>query len=135
MRLGTLAAVSGVLAGVWAMGGEFAFSAWAYGPFCTSDVCFSAPGWFSLGVGVVGGILVLSSLAGFFGPRRSFYVGAASGGAIVVLLLAVWGEVGVAFYWSLLILALVAGTLSVLAARSRTALSEQSNPMNLPVFG
>lgn len=80
-------------------------------------------------------LLILDSLASFVGPRALLYFA----GAVCVLIDAIEAlnhseVVGWAFYFTVALVTLSL-TLDVYAARRKTGVSEQSNPMNLPVFG
>ncbi len=83
----------------------------------------------------LGGLLVIDSLACFFGWRLAFAVSA----AVSVLILATasigWGSALSELRLGAVVLDLANVAASLLAFRSSTRLPEQANPMNLPVFG
>jgi hypothetical protein len=122
-KLRTASAVVGILAGLWAIGGTV-----------EDEVARSASGSPNLFVLGLGGLLTLTSVVCLFGPSVLYYASAA---------LSVFLEASMSLNsnfsdWVVdvaAVLAAVAFVLAVLAARSRTDVSEQSNPMNLPVFG
>jgi hypothetical protein len=80
-------------------------------------------------------ILILVSLVAFVGPKRILY-----GSALFSALLAVseWvgaGSDGTVFTVVMLAMAALTMVLGVVAARAEPRVSEESHPMNLPVFG
>jgi len=77
----------------------------------------------------------LASFAEFIGPRSLFYLTAAFGLAIDVIELLNYSKIGPGTFYITVALVTASFFLSVVALRQRTGISEQSNPMNLPVFG
>lgn len=80
-------------------------------------------------------VLILVSLVAYVGPKRIFY-----GSALFSALLAVSVWVGAGSdqtVFTVLMLAMAGLTmvLGVVAARTEPRVSEESHPMNLPVFG
>jgi hypothetical protein len=133
VRVGTIAAAVGVLTGLLNVV-EYLQACRGVTSLCPA--LSTAPpgldGTITLGLAV---LLILNSLACFIGPRRIFY-------GITVLGLAIDLVVGVnssaiapGSLYLTLGLATLAAVLGVMAARQRTGVSEQSHPMNLPVFG
>jgi hypothetical protein len=129
-RTGTAAAALGVAAGIWLLVGvTFGLVA---PDRCGLDVCESN-GLIRTMVEVVSFVLVAGSVSSFFGPRKIFYLSAALSAVLAGLLLTtgVYGWVALATL-GLLVIEILLG---VVAARSESRVSEQSHPMNLPVFG
>jgi hypothetical protein len=125
-RLATAAAALGVVDGAWVILTNYVWQSCS-GVFCLREDMWNSAS-FALSI-----VLVLVSLAAFVGPRRVFYLSA-------VVSLALAGSIAL---WSpaiaptvlALALAIVVFGVSVLAARRKGVVSEQANPMNLPVFG
>lgn len=84
---------------------------------------------------IFGAILFGDSLACFIGVRRAFQVAAADAAALLASFFLSPNALGVATSLVAIALSLVTLALSVVASRSPGKLSEQTNPMNLPVFG
>ena len=133
MRLSTAAALVGVVAGLW--------NVWAYFRECrgVTALCpslHSAPtgteGTVVLGLAVV---LVLVSLATFIGPALLFYFSAIAGVAIDGLVAINYSSIAEGSLFVSLILVTVSVVLSFVSATRKTTVSEQSHPLNLPVFG
>lgn len=116
VRFPTVAALLGVFTGLWVLLATYGLGEnW---------------GWLAPTFGIV---LTVDSLFCLVGPRRIFYAS-----AVLALLVAA----SAVLYSSLntiviltLGLAVVVAVSAVMAARRQTRMSEQSNPMNLPVFG
>jgi hypothetical protein len=79
-------------------------------------------------------VLILSALASLVRIRLAFGLDALLS-ALVVLMVGLFAISGIVAGIPLTLLAVVAVILNVLAYRRKGTLSEQSNPMNLPVFG
>jgi hypothetical protein len=133
VRLGTVAAIVGVVAGLW--------NIWAYyqpchvsEPFalCVETAPSGMDGTVILGLAVV---LIIGSLATFLAPAVLFYVLAAIGLMIDAVEVLNYSAIGSGPFYITLILMTLSAALSVLAAVRKTTVSEQSHPMNLPVFG
>jgi len=84
---------------------------------------------------IFGAILFVDSLACFIGVRRAFQVAAADAAALLVSFFLSPNALGVTTSLVAIALSLVTLVLGVAASRRRGKLSEQTNPMNLPVFG
>src|SRR5712692_1048218 len=84
---------------------------------------------------IFGAILFGDSLACFVGVRRAFQVAAADAAALLVSFFLSPNALGVATSLVAIALSLATVVLGVAASRSPARLSEQTNPMNLPVFG
>jgi len=135
MRAGTLATIVGVIAGGWSALGGFVFSSQAYAPQCNGDMCTSTPWLVPTGAASLGVVLVICSIAGLVAPRLVFYAEALVSLVIATLVILAYRAMDPVFLSSTLVLVLLAAVSSLVAARSRARLSEQVNPMNLPVFG
>ena len=84
----------------------------------------------------IGVLLVLDALVCFIGLRSAHFVGGALSAAIAAVIAFNWaGQAGGEAWASLVVLSLVSVMLDILAVRRRSQMSEQANPMNLPVFG
>ena len=83
----------------------------------------------------LGSLLVVVSLATFVGPAAIFYASAGLGLIIDTIELLNYSSIVQGGFYVTLILVTLSVGLSVAAARRRTGVSEQSHPMNLPVFG
>ena len=129
-RLRTAASLLGLLTGAWVLWGSF------FGPIGRSacgGVCPEPgpPNPFVVGLAV---LLMINSGVGLIGPNRVFYVLAA------LSILLAGALVPTSSLNSLVVevslgLSLATFAFSLVAARRVTGFSEQSNPMNLPVFG
>lgn len=95
----------------------------------------SASGGNQLLITALGVILVVGSLACFYGTKIAFAASAIASGLLFLSVGLGWGGGFASLQLSTLAVALTDIVLSVLAFRSSSAISEQSNPMNLPVFG
>jgi len=124
------ASSSELLVGAWALA-----SSWLYGPasVCTPHACVAFLPQVLLPY--LGAIVIIVAAVSFLGLRSAF----ALGGALSAIL-AVAGALVAAKALSdagviLVLLAAGSAALSFWAFRHRDILSEQANPMNLPVFG
>ena len=84
---------------------------------------------------LVGAILAIDSLVSFAGIRASFIVGSVLSTAILAIVAIQWGTYSDIYSLAAVALSLLAVVADFVASRPARALSEQSNPMNLPVFG
>ncbi len=133
-KAGSLAVAAGVATGAWGV------IVWYYGGFnpnCFGAAC-SSPDILATLILAFAAVLVVDSLACLVAPRKAFYASAVLGAIVAVLVgydglyLGTLANAGVDVE---LALAAVTVVLSLFAARSGGGVSEQSNPMNLPVFG
>ena len=130
VRVGTVAAGVGILAGLWTVA-VFYLDGVAH--TCPATGC-PPPGLSGVVVPALSVVLVLDSLVCFIGPKSFFYASAVLSAVLAASML-------LTPYLEPLILYLTVGllglgfVLSVVAARWETKVSEQSHPMNLPVFG
>jgi len=132
VKVPTLASAVSIVAGGWDV-------------YAVLSVCHSAclPGSFSApyqgfqGVlfAALSVILVLEGLAGFVGPRTVFYAGVFVALPIDAMELLNYSSIIEADLYVTLLLVTLSLVLSLWAARSGTSVSEESHPMNLPVFG
>ena len=129
-RLGTAAAAVGAIAGFCCVF-EYAISC--------HELCTSTP---IVATGVAGDVfallgvvLLLVSLGTYVGPRFLFYGSALAGAGIDVIEILSFSPVVSGWFYVTAILATASLVLGILAARQRSGVSEQANPMNLPVFG
>ena len=131
--MGTAAAIVGAVAGIW--------NIWEYFEDCRGGTSpcpalhttpTGTEGTAVLGLAVV---LLLFSLATYIGPAFLFYVTATAGAAIDCLVAINHTSIAEGSFLVTLILVTASVVLSVASATRRTTVSEQSHPLNLPVFG
>lgn len=133
VKLGTVAAGTGALAGLWNIWAHYQVCS---GPLAGCPALQAAPGgeWGTILL-VSAVALLLVSLGALFVPASAFYVAA----ALAVLIGAVealdYSAVATGDLAVTVCLSAVSAVLSLAAALRRTGVSEQANPMNLPVFG
>jgi hypothetical protein len=84
---------------------------------------------------IVGAVLALDALVSFAGIRVSFIVGSVLSTVILAIVAVQWGTYSDNDALAAVALSVLAVVADVVASRPAKALSEQSNPMNLPVFG
>jgi hypothetical protein len=133
VKLGTLAASVGAAAGFWNIWAHFQ-SPEASGVFILMQQ--HAPvGEDGTIVLILAIVLALASLATFVAPASLFYVSAAASLLIDALELLSYSSVVQWAFWVTIVLTSLSLGLALLAGRRRTSVSEQSHPMNLPVFG
>jgi len=92
------------------------------------------PPWSTLTLALAA-VLVVDSFIALFGPKRIFYSAALLSALLVGSELIGSGSAPTAAGLLTMALAGVTLALSMVAARFEQEVSEQSNPMNLPVFG
>ena len=95
----------------------------------------AAPGGTPQVLTAFGAILIVFSLGCFYGANIAFAGSAIVSGLMLVFSALGWGDGLSTVQWAALALAAINIPLSLLAFKSSTGLSEQANPMNLPVFG
>ena len=122
VKIATLGAGAGVLTGL------FTVVAWF------SGLAPLRPFWVALALPVAI-ILVLDSLVALVGPKRIFYVSALLSALLTGSEWLGSGADVTAVKVLTIAMACVTLVLSVVAARLEPRVSEQSHPMNLPVFG
>lgn len=130
-RLGTVAALVGVVAGVW--------NVWEYflvcrGPLCLLPQVAPTGGDGTVVLGLAAALLIVS-LAGFLAPSVLFYFSAAIGVAIDAVEALNYPAIAPWSFAVTIILVTLSVGLGLAAATRRTSVSEQSHPLNLPVFG
>ena len=109
-------------------------------PFSTCILVLPGGGPFSPsalqgGLFIIGAILAIDALVSFAGIRVSFIVGSMLSTAVLAIIAIQWGAYFETYSLAAVALSLLAVMADVVASRPAKALSEQSNPMNLPVFG
>jgi hypothetical protein len=131
VRLGTVAAIVGVVAGLW--------NIWEYLLVCRGPLCIvpqaaptGAEGTIVLGLAVV---LLIVSLMEFLAPSALFYLSAAVGVAIDAVEALNYSTIAPGSFLVTVILVTLSVGLGLASATRKTSVSEQSHPMNLPVFG
>jgi hypothetical protein len=80
-------------------------------------------------------LVILVSLATFVGPAAIFYGSAAMCFLMDLIELLNYSSIGAGNVFVTLSVVTLSLGLGLVAARNRTSVSEQANPMNLPVFG
>jgi hypothetical protein len=138
-RIQTAAASVGITAGALTIGGVYLFGVGQTcgGGFFPPRVVLSCPAYSVFSpwpeiVQAVAVVLILASLVTFVGPKKVFYLSAALSAILAVLVQESILNPAVILT---VILAIAAFALGLVAARREARVSEQSNPMNLPVFG
>jgi ABC-type transport system involved in multi-copper enzyme maturation permease subunit len=121
-KITTIAACVGVLTGLSAIGARVFGLAPPQPPWSTLTLALAA-------------VLVVDSFIALFGPKRIFYSAALLSALLVGSELIGSGSAPTAAGLLTMALAGVTLALSMVAARFEQEVSEQSNPMNLPVFG
>jgi uncharacterized membrane protein YjdF len=116
VRLITVAAWLGVVTGIWVIIAAYVAGEQWY--------------WVTPALAVV---LVLASLICMIGPRKAFY--APAGLAFLLMVSTALGSARDLLEILTLGLGVVLLVVAVIAARREDRVSEQSHPMNLPVFG
>jgi hypothetical protein len=125
VRIGTVAVVVGLFDGIWILAVQYLGRLGA-------SVMVNDWGPLTLALAVV---LIVDSFFSMVGPRKAFYVT-----AVIALLVAgsIFSVVGTGYELVAdltVILTLALFVLALVAARREPKVSEQSHPMNLPVFG
>jgi hypothetical protein len=134
VRTATAAACLGVLAGLWNVGEYFLACGRSSTQLCPAQR--SAPaGLEGTLVLVLAILLILVSLASFVGPSVILYASGVLGLAIDVIVILNYSSIGPGSFYLTVALVTLSAALSLIAASRRTSVSEQSHPMNLPVFG
>ena len=149
--LGVVAGISAVLEGAWALYITFVQNPFANSIFCPAGLCaattFSQSGYFALLVPALGVLLAVDGVLGTWGARFAFPAGSVLSAVFLAVMAyafisdsagaGAYTDMGLVRLDELVAAALaLAGTvLNAVAARGKTRLPEQVNPMNLPVFG
>lgn len=84
---------------------------------------------------ILGVLLVLDSLASVIAPRAVFFVSALLAALIDLLEVVNHSTIVQTTFYVTVVLVTVSLVLSLASALKETTVSEQSHPMNLPVFG
>ena len=122
VKIAALAAAAGALTGILVMGAWIGGQSPLHGSWATMTI-------------VAAVVLILDSLVAYLGPKSAFYVSALLSALLVG---SDWsGSTSETVVTSLVTTAAACVTifLAIAAARYEPEVSEQSNPMNLPVFG
>ena len=119
-RITTLASAAGIADGGWVLVAVYI------------DGGASAVGY---ALALCGALLLLSAAVSLFWRREVFYVSAALSVLVGAVILLDASALSAVYVWGALALSAVSAGFNMLAARKGTAMSEQMNPMNLPVFG
>lgn len=133
VRLGTAAGGLGVLTGLWT-----AVVSYVERPLppCPSAGC--PPSGFTIyGVAILALsiALIFNSAVSFVWHRKVFYVSSLLSVILTLVVALDVNSIDPAFFWVAVVLDAVTAVANLFAARVSTAVSEQSHPMNLPVFG
>ncbi len=132
-RIATAAALVGVVAGFWNV---YEYLQVCRGAAVSCSAQQAAPtGIAGEAVLALAVLLILNSVATFIGPTALSYVSAALGALIDAIVILNYTDISTAAFYITAALVTLSVILSALAARRRTGVSEQANPMNLPVFG
>jgi len=135
VRLGTFAALAGVVAGLWNLLAYFQTCGGNFGSIACLAGYTSPPGFQGTVVLALSIVLIAGSLATFLSPAAVFYLLAAAGILIDVIEVLNYASLFQGWFFGTLILVTLSLVLSLAAATRKTSVSEQSHPMNLPVFG
>lgn len=90
---------------------------------------------YGVAVLVLGIALVFNSVVSFFWHRKVFYVSTLLSALLTLVILLDAGSMDATVFWVTVVLGAITAVANFFAARVRTTVSEQSHPMNLPVFG
>lgn len=132
-RTGRAAGSLSAIAGGWAVAFGFIFPS---ASACPPEGCPIATGVLQLTIPVIGVVLVINGLVCLYGFRFGFPLSGVLSAVNAGLVLYEWaGQNPGLFAVGLVLVSLVAVIWDLLAIRAKSGLSEQNNPMNLPVFG
>ncbi|MBI3859838.1 MAG: hypothetical protein HY296_06360 [Thaumarchaeota archaeon] len=133
VKSSTVGGVLGLVTGFWTLGASY-FDGVAM--HCPLGGCpYTPPSYLGIAIIALGGALVSSSAVSFFLSRNVLYVSGGLSALVGVLVLINASQIDSTVLWITLLLSALTAAVDFVAARSRTAVSEQSHPMNLPVFG
>ncbi len=136
MKVGTIAGVLGVIVGVWTALGATVLNSDLYGARCNPTTCTALPSPFLIFLlGAFGVILAIDSILALVGPRIALYGEAVVAAIVALLFFLVQAAMNQPAFWGSFLLSILALALAVAAGRKKSGISEQANPMNLPVFG
>ena len=129
-RFATLAAALGALSAVWTI--VTTYLSVLPSPACGPIVCSTIhnSGWVVESLAIV---LLIVSAACLIGPKSLFYLSSLFSAVLAGTVYALTEFTAIVA--ATLVIYAAALVLGVLAARSEASVSEQSHPMNLPVFG
>jgi hypothetical protein len=128
-----LAGCLNIVSGAWAVALYFVFPKTST---CPVNGCPIATSAVKIAIPLLGITLLIVGLVGLYGLRLAFSLGGIFSAVIGVVVLYEWagrnpGEVAT----GLVVVSFLAVVANLLAINTRGGLSEQANPMNLPVFG
>lgn len=124
-----------LIAGAWTVIGNWIYPKLYYQ--CTSPKCSDSMLSLNLINVLLGVLLLISAIASIFGPRIIFALSSIISIAIAIIHFTIFnitGSFGISFWLGTIVYA-SSFILGILALRSRSKLSEQAHPLNLPVFG
>ncbi len=132
-RLGTAAGALGILTGLWTLAVVYLDGALRS---CPSGGCPpSGFDWYGAAIVLLSILLIFNSAVSFVWHSQVFYVTSLISALLTVALLLDASSIDPAVFWFTVVLPALSAVVNLFAARVRTAVSEQSHPMNLPVFG
>lgn len=136
MRIGTAAALAGMVTGVWTATAPILDPSTFGGTVvCGRVPCFNGAPSYGTAIFALCLVLVVDSVASLMAPKVAFYASALIAIIIGAAVAAGSGFTLTSWVMSVAVLAGMTVALDLLAARGITGVSEQSHPMNLPVFG
>ncbi len=136
MKVGTIAGVLGAIVGVWTALGSTILNSDLYGARCNPTACAALPSQFLVFLlGAFGVILAIDSVLALVGPRIAFYGEAVVAAIVAFLFFLAQAAMNQPAFWGSFLVSILTLALAVVAGRKKSGISEQANPMNLPVFG
>lgn len=139
-RVGRIAGVSTILEAAWVLYLEA--TAVPRSSPGTALTGFNLPPLFAQAIIALAFVLLADGLIGLWGARFAFTAGAVLSAALLLMVgFRYWVESGYQYQSAsagdivAVVLAAVGAIANVMAMRTKSRLSEQANPMNLPVFG
>ena len=129
-----VASVVELLAGIWAVAIAWSYSPWYWYGCVTPWGCIHADPFLPL-VPYLGAILVVCAAVSLVGFRLAFIPGGATSAVLAGITGLIAALSHIPLDVPLAIFSADAAVLSFWAFRRKGVLSEQANPMNLPVFG
>jgi hypothetical protein len=132
-RTAKLAGGLNVVSGAWAVALDFLFPNTSA---CPLNGCPIATSAVKITVPILGIMLLVDGLVGLYGLRLAFSLGGILSAVIGAIVLYEWaGQNPGAVATGLVVVSFLGVIADLLAINARGGLSEQANPMNLPVFG
>ncbi len=131
--MSSLGGALGIAAGIWTLGASYLDGVARY---CPAGGCpSSGVPYMGIVVQVLAVVLALNSAVSFFWQRRVLYASAILSILVALSVFLNSSATESAVVWVTVALALASAVVNILGAREGTGVSEQSHPMNLPVFG